>query len=436
MFNPQNLFGFIKRFLLDFIPLTLLFLTLAFLTELLPNLNQWPGLLLAWQFWVGVGLNILPAFVITFLVFFLASRFLKSVYGLEKRREGLDFLARSRFGQAGFSPFIKVEAGHRTTNAEGILTKIGGPGSLIVFNDSAVVLEKAGRLTRVMGPGFHTRKLERLEKIHDIVDLRPKQWVLSVKAMTKEGIPISWDVELHYQIDDGGQTPTPEAPYPFSEQAVFQAATCKWRREAEEMDWEGSVVVGATEGTLRSILAKRHLDDLIGLTEGEQQAVREAIQTELEEAVRGSVPALGARILGLKLANLKVEDVVTQEWIEAWRSRWQSWSQIRLGEGEADRVFLHETVKAEAQVQYIIQITQALQDADLEVIRPVLLMRLFSVLDRANTNQLAMMREFFPNQAWQIADSLRELTTGPRHDTARQPEQRPVLELIHLGVGA
>jgi len=431
MFNSQNLIGFIKRFLIEFILLTLLFLTLAFLTELFTNLNKWPGLLLTWQFWVAVAVNMLPAIVITIIVFFLASRFLKSVYGLEKRREGFDFLARSRFGQAGFSPFIKVDGGRRTLNADGILTKIGGPGSLIVFNDSAVVLEKAGKLTRVMGPGFHTRKLERLEKIYDIIDLRPKQWVYEVGAMTKEGIPVTWDVEVRYQIDDGGNSPTPEEPYPFSEEAVFKAATCKWRREvtrAQDMSWEGRVIIGATEGALRSILARRHLDELIGLTEADEEAVREVVQKQLEEAIREPASNFGARILQVKLANLQVRDSVTEEWIEAWRTRWQGWSQIRLGQGEADRVFLHETVKAEAQVQYIIQIARAFQEENINpgVVSPVLMMRFFSVLDKANANQLSEMREFFPNQAWQMTEQLSE--TGAGNDTAQQPEQQQLLE--------
>lgn len=440
MFDLKSMLGFVRGFLADFVPLTLLFLTLAFLAELLANLNEVPELLFAWQFWLAVAVNMLPAIMVTLIIFLLAGRFLKSVYGLDRWREGIDFLARSRFGQSGFAPYIKVEGGRRTLNAEGILTKIGGRGSLIVFNDSAVVLEQAGRLTQVKGPGFH--KLGRFEKIYDIVDLQPKQWVYAVGAMTKEGIPVTWEAEVHYQIADGEQSPTPKSPYPFAEPAVFQAATCKWRREitrAQDMDWEGRIVIGVTEGALRAILARRHLDELIGLTEDDERAARESIQTELAEAIREPVAKqLAAKILQVKLANFQIKDAqsnndatATRQWIEAWRTRWQGWSKIRLGEGEADRVYLYETVKAEAQVQYIIQITQALQNADINpaVIPAVLSMRLFSVLDRARAAQMMGMGEFPLSQIWDMKNQIEQLTGGAGNGAAEQPPPKRVYEV-------
>lgn len=425
--NLPRLFKFWQKFLQDFLTLTLIISGLAFLTELLTHLQQLPGILINWQFWLAVGVNMLPSIFTTFLVFFLAARFLRTVYGLKNRREGIDFLARARFGQPDFSPFMRVSDGKITLNEDSILTKVGGPGNLIIFNNSAVVLERAGRLTRVAGPGFCS--LKEFETIYDVVDLRPKRWILTVNAMTKEGIDVSWDVEVCYQLADGDQQPTEETPFPCDENAVFRAATIKWRRETgriQDMDWEGRVVIGSTEGTLRSILARRPLDTLIGLTEAEAQAARESVQAELEAAVRKAVTGLGAKILHVKLDNLKVGDTVTQQWIDAWRATWQKWTNERLGQSEAARIQLYEEAKAEAQMHYITNITRALAQENLsrQDTLQTLSMRLFSVLDRAQLP--ASARVFVPGQAWEMVNQLQGLAgEAGRRRTPPPPDSPP-----------
>ncbi len=421
MFNPLRILRFLCRFFLDFIVVILVICNLAVLTEVLTHLDELPVLLFTPAFWLAVGLNMLPAVSVTLIIFWLAGHFLRAVYGLSSRREGVSFLTRSRFGQASFRPWMKIAEGKIALHADSILTRTGGPGNLITYNDSAVVLEQGGRLTKVEGPGYP--RLDRFEKIYDIVDLRPKRWVYTVSAMTKEGIPITWDAEVHYQIADGGQTPTDKVPYPVSKEDVFRAATGWWRREAgrvQDLDWEGRLVIGDTEGTLRSILARRPLDQLIGLTEADERAAREAIQEELERELRKAVyPKLGAKILQVKLDNFKVDDAVTQQWIQAWKARWQSWSGIQLAQGEAARIYLQETTKAEAQMRLLVSISRAFQDLDFKAVTPsIILMRLFSALDRAHLPAVA--RVFVPGQALDALEKVKRLVAG-ESDQVEQP---------------
>src|SRR5690606_13116320 len=99
--------------------------------------------------------------------------------------------------------------------AEHILARVGGPGNLVVYNDSAVLLEKAGRFTRMCGKGFI--RLAPFEKPYAFLDLRPKRTVYPVNAMSKEGIPIICEADITYQIDSEGTSATDEDPYPVSE---------------------------------------------------------------------------------------------------------------------------------------------------------------------------------------------------------------------------
>jgi hypothetical protein len=258
-------------------------LLLALFTEVITRSAP----LTAPRFWFAVGIDILPAVVVVLIMLRLASRFVQVVYELPSRWEGLQFLIRSWFGRAKFGPFMKVDQGQIPLDANKVLTHVGGPGSLIVSNDSVVVLEQGGRLTRVEGPGLIT--LQPFEKVYDAIDLRPKRWVYPVQAMTREGILITWEVEIRYQIADGGQQPGEKTPYPLSKDNVFRAVVCKHRRVVDGVvdmvDWESLVLLRTVEA-LRSILANHSLNQLIGLTEVETHAVREAIQNELAGILR------------------------------------------------------------------------------------------------------------------------------------------------------
>jgi hypothetical protein len=177
------------------------------------------------------------------------------------------------------------------------------------------------------------------------------------------------------------------------------------------MDWEGILVLWETDSLLRSILARRPLNQLIGLSEDQDRAVREALQTELERGLGRIAPDLGAKILGIRLGNLAVDDDVTQQWVKAWKARWENWSADRLAYDEASYVYQFETVKAEAQMQMIARFTRELQDQiDSKAIAPqaipqMVLMRLFSVLDRADF--ASSSRIFFPTQTFHALESVR-----------------------------
>jgi hypothetical protein len=419
MFNPGRLLQFLSKILFIAIPFLLAVLALAIVTELVTQEGTLAQLLLSWRFWLAVGINILPAIIVMMLVLWMAARFVHALYGLDSWKQGIGFLLRSRCGLAGFKPWMKVEKGEMVPAEDKILTRLGGPGHLVVYNDSAVVLEQGGRLTKVVGAGFP--HLERFEKVFEVIDLRPKRWVNTVTAMTREGIPISWDAEVHYQIEDDGVAPTEKSPFPLSEDCVFRAATSKWSFSiggTETLDWEGRVNIGATIGTLRTLLARRRLDELIGLTEEESQAARESLQNQLEEELRQSAPSFGAKILEVKLDNLKVGDEVTQQWIRAWQARWEQWSSDLLAEGEADHIRLFETAKAKTQIRLVADMAKALQRLlARQVLTPraitqIVLMRLFSVLDRADFG--ASSRIFVPSKALESLESMRGLMEDNR----------------------
>jgi SOS-response transcriptional repressor LexA/regulator of protease activity HflC (stomatin/prohibitin superfamily) len=409
MFNLERTLRFWSKVLGLFVPILLVVLVLAVLTAIFSQPFRTPlELLLAMT--TNLVVLVVAFAVIIVTISLLAGRFVSVVYNLDGDREGIGVLIRNLFGKSGFGPIMVASQGEISRGQDSVVMKVGGPGGVVTHNDTAVVLEERGKLTRVAGPGLPV--LEPFEKIYDVIDLRPKRWVYSVNAMSKEGIPITWDVEVCYQIDDGGQPPTDDVPYPFSEKAVFRAATGKWRRErgrVQDIDWEGWIVISQAEGALRGMLARRHLDELVGLTEAESTAIREAIQQELTAILQEAAPKVGAKILEVNLHSLKVKDEVTEQWIKAWQAQWQSWSTGELASKEAEHIHEHEKAKAEAHILALNTLAEALQKMD-RADQTLVLMRLATVLDQGK--MMAGSRVFFPGQAVTTLEHIRAILRG------------------------
>jgi regulator of protease activity HflC (stomatin/prohibitin superfamily) len=369
MFNLRRLLTFWGRVLLVAGSIPGVLFVLSVITELrayqVSPVDVWPLCLLFdpfcspayWDFWPSVLLNMVPGLVAVIVVFWLAASFVRSLYGLKSTKEGGSFLVYRLIGRPKFSPFLLVKEGTIREDEEHALRRIGGPCGLLIYNDSAAITEKNGKLEHVFGPGVY--QLDPFEKVWDVIDLRPQRWEFAVNAMTQEGIPVTCHADISFKIDDEGNQSTREKPYPMTEKAVFKAATSKWIREAGRtepdrlMTWTKMVIIGETEGTLRSILARYPLDQLV------EPDRRRAIRQELEDALRDSVPNLGAKILRVALGDIKLKDEVTQQWIEKWQAEGRRRMMELEARGQAARISIEANARIQAQVKMIANTARA-----------------------------------------------------------------------------
>lgn len=383
--SPERVAKFIgKYFLLVGLPLLLL-LWLAVLVELIRPEFELADLLRPGGLAGFLGnalVNMLPGLIAMVAVLLVACWYVDKLYDAGGLRKAHDYLLLNMFGQTSAKPYLVIREGEIAGDAGSMLARVGGPGLLVIYNDNAVITEQNGRLKRVLRPGY--QRLERFERVWEIVDLRPQHWVYTVGALTRDGIPISCDVDVSFKIDDRVDgipiEPTDEMPYPFTEEAVFKAATCTRIREEERddqvMKWTGRVVIGDAEGALRSILARHRLDQLVQPDQsGGSNRTREEIRRQLTASLENSAPGIGARILSVDIGKIDVKvdlpkgeeqaaeelsDKVLQQWIETWQAELE---RVALAEGAAGEAALAslEIVSVQAQAELILTLTEAVQ---------------------------------------------------------------------------
>jgi len=431
MFSPKRIVAWLGRILKLLGPILAALFVLGLMTELFDpvvrgcfsgSCETFPLLWwqVDWRMWLLIMTlrNMLPGVAVVGLLAWIASDFVRAVFGLKMRGDGFDFVKRRLFGSRSFKPYLIIKDGKLPSDKEPLM-RAGGPGSLVVYKDSAVVLEKAGKLTRVAKKGFVT--LDAFERAWDVVDLRPHRWVYDVSAMTKDGIPVTCQADVTFQIDDAGQSPSEEEPFPATERAIFYAATRKFMREAnrsedeQKMDWARRAIVGSAEGVLRRILATYLLDQLLGPAESNQGHYRAEIVAKFEAELRQQLlDDLGVKVTKVELGDIKVEDKIIQQRMEAWQSLWKRWAMQRQAEGEAERLQYVEAAKAQAQADMIISITQAFQsltEAGAVIPSQLVLLRMFEVLKRsAYDPQTGIL--FLPSEVLKTWQLVQEIATG------------------------
>jgi len=315
----------------------------------------------------------------------LTSRLVRELYATKDQKEAHDTLNRLVFGKLGFGPSLLAKEGEIAAGRGTVVERTGGPASLVVYNDTAVVTEQRGRPRRVLGTGF--AQLERFEKVWQTIDLRPQRWTYEVFALTKEGIPVSCNVGISFKIDDrpsGSRNParprppSAKAPFPYTGDAVFLAAANKWVRgpngDDRFMSWSDRVVIGLMQGSLRNILAEYRLDWLIAACQPDQEHPRQEIRKRLKDELEEKAPAVGARILDVELGEIQVKadgkrgkevseqlsDIVSRQRIQAWQADLEARALASRVEGEAELLRM-DAARIQAQADMVVNLVEHLQ---------------------------------------------------------------------------
>ena len=265
---------------------------------------------------------------------FWASQYLFAMYDLDNRLDALGALLT--FMLKINLPHIIIGEGHIEEHSNDAKAKTGGPGVLIVKNDSAAVTE-LGTRAKVRGPGIHVIT-EPFEAIKEIVDLRPQVRSDAVEAMTKDGVNIEVSFRVGFQIDSGGRHPDDSEPYPFSERGVLRAVyRSKQIATTGAKPWHERVPE-VVFSNVREMIATHYLKDFF---EPDQPGVnpRTELQDWLLDTSRSAALAIGVRITWVEFGTPRIPDEAIRKVFDNWRTKkWDAAVQFQDSRLTADRL--------------------------------------------------------------------------------------------------
>lgn len=311
-------------------------------------------------FVLGMGLPILFWFV----VFHASATWVLAIadsLGISVQ-EARQFVRAQVFGTAGSS--MTVENGEIVSQKPpGILARLGGPGVLVVKPGNAVVLERGGTTTRIVGPGVH--RLQRSETIKKpygskgIIDLRPQTNDATAEVLTKDGILVKMTVSQEWQIEprevtDRRRSDQPvgrgattsvlgEPEYPVYEESVRRAVF------ATPADGWARVVPEAALNVLRDIVATYTLDELFSLESSSAPRPDRRIVRRIEEDVskRYTPSEFGVAYLGMDIRHIDVPEDVRAQMVRRWKASQER--KLRVQEAIAEREALIKLSEGRAQ---------------------------------------------------------------------------------------
>jgi regulator of protease activity HflC (stomatin/prohibitin superfamily) len=187
----------------------------------------------------------------------------------------------------------------------GNLARFGGPGVLIVQEGHAVVLERGGRRSRIVGTGVWF--LAMFERINTIIPLTQRAVPIEVTdVITEDRVVISKIKLLAFTRLDTGDSSHENGDYPFDEKIINDLV---WSPKAEEIfDWAGAVTNIA--GTaLRDLVARLQLDDLV-IPTNEALKLRSVLKDAINRVTRDT---FGVIVSGIVFDEIVISDEAKAE---------------------------------------------------------------------------------------------------------------------------
>ncbi|HIE38470.1 MAG TPA: SPFH domain-containing protein [Anaerolineae bacterium] len=313
----------------------------------------------------------------------VSAAFVREVYDIRNWRSALNYVWLLLFGRAPLSlfgliipgiplapyPYLIVREGRIGEKYENTpLARLGGPGNAIIFNDSAVILERFGRLIHLAGPGAVF--LRRFERIREVVDLRPQERSLVAEALTKDGIPVQTEVQVRFRLEQlhpDPSPPTPDTPRQIRQRALAHAGRCHARlidldTGRERVFRWPERVMGNVDSTLRAIVANYRLDELLEPLDPNQNPRRkigEQLHKELDSAARN----FGARVLEVRMGPLEPTlEEVREERVVSWQADRRSEARKERARGEAEAIREEGLARAYAQMEIILTLAREFQE--------------------------------------------------------------------------
>jgi len=269
-----------------------------------------PGITIAEEiafFAIGGAVGLMAWLAVVLSAFFLCSEIIFVSHGGD-RRESFVYLIESLLLERAGSLEVVDRGEVRTIKSRGMLARFRAIGYTIIYHGNAVVFERFGRLSQVVGPGLVIKKP--FETIRAVVDLSMQVEERRQTLFTRDGIPLTIYVKVSFRIDSGRRAPTPDDMFPFSEPAVLNAVYLV-------PDWKAYTVETAL-ALLRDMICTRYLDEIYApLKKGSRKRAgpethAQLLQDNLQTSLSATAIAWGVRIHRVELGIAAPQEIEEQ----------------------------------------------------------------------------------------------------------------------------
>jgi len=298
----------------------------------------------------------------------------------------------------------------------GDLELIGGPGTLIVQDGHAVILERQGNRRRVVRNGMTT--LAPFERVSMIVPTGPRSERLEIhNLMTADQVPIdSFSLLVFHRLCEPGSVPvstagveadaasppaetdgapekagfwarlTRRAPTPVAIPAdAFERLLLDTVWNPVGRDWTDAVR-SISENATRDIVGRFNVDAIVPLCDETRNQFRALLLAQINKV---TVPLLGVAVTTVDFGEIRVPPDVLLTLVEKQVSRWKA--QIAVSEqleaqartdAETYRMSKLETARAQAQQEMMEAIAAGFKDLDDGDTADLLRLRLIEAFER------------------------------------------------------
>ncbi|MBN1582652.1 MAG: hypothetical protein JXA89_18220 [Anaerolineae bacterium] len=327
----------------------------------------------------GIVLGVVIPFVVWYPIIFVCTVWvmdLSNSFSISWRK-AMRFVAVRVF-QVG-QHVISVDDGEvKFDNTGGLLSNFGGPGLLLLAPGHAVILQNAGKVTRILGPGMHRlAQFENFLQPRDtkgIVDLRPQFVSSEVEDVrTKDGISLKLKVGEAYQLEPTHITDQrPESHFSGGEGTskviggpeypVYEAIIEKSILKVPRGGWKTGWFPSDPTHILRDVVATYTLEQIFSFDKYDKSLTPDQrIIQEIEDQVKKRFDPSGGGVWfkGFDIRQIEMPEEVEKQVRKRWLARFEheikieqakaeSEAIVELSKGRADALERLESVKLDA----------------------------------------------------------------------------------------
>jgi regulator of protease activity HflC (stomatin/prohibitin superfamily) len=293
---------------------------------------------------------------------------LKENFRMPGWRPAFHYLELILFG--AWYPGIVVRQGKVDADPDqyNLLTKVGGPGYVIVELGNAAVLEsyqlaplRRNACVRVVTNGVF--RLCQFERIKQVVGLEDQKKDLDpVECVTKDGITVIVNsVRIRYRIVPGKTNQSLQTdPFPLDSEMVLRSVYGRQIGAAGPQDWHW-IVQGMVKTALKKYFSRRLLNQVIAPNGGEDprsEILRQIRSVEFSNELL----EYGAEITWMDIGRFDLPKEAEEQRVDTWRTRWAGNAELTRSLGQAQNDAYREIGEAEGQAEMLLGIIQSLED--------------------------------------------------------------------------